>query len=546
MERCARCSTSRRAASSTRSICASRSTARRRRTATSAARRRRCGSGKIGGHDVHVGAHRPRRGAAARRAVNARGRRRDGRSHRCRGSGSSAGTQSYVVVLQEKGGARLLPIWIGQPEAESIVMQMHNIKRARPLTHDLCKSLIVALGAIVRAWRSRTSRTTPISPSCTSSATEGRAGRRAAVRRDRHRAAPRRADLRRRSRCSMLPDDDEERRAMRTRTVDAGRRRAPARCVGAERGAVEGISRASASRGLRQVQLCDRSRSPAEAPIPTGGAAIAWRAARRARHARQDRLPVRVAVGDSCIASAPTAPARSTRCAPARTAATRFATGRAATRRRSISSSTSYGGIAYFTSPLRAAVVTGDDATLTVFDTTSAARADQGRRPAPHRRRAAGRTAQRPIVEVFDLQNDSTVTRDRARQRVAGLVDARPDGGGRTFEVNPSGDVAAGGDRRATARRSVCSCRSARASGSSRSRTICRRRAVSAVAAARARDAASSRCWSRSPRRACRARRSRSGAGERRGPRVPAVSRAGRAGEYGAPRRRAGHDRRRT
>jgi uncharacterized protein len=57
------------------------------------------------------------------------------------------GTQAYVVVLQEKGGARLLPIWIGQPEAESIVMHMHNMKRQRPLTHDLCKNLIIGLGA---------------------------------------------------------------------------------------------------------------------------------------------------------------------------------------------------------------------------------------------------------------------------------------------------------------------------------------------------------------------------------------------------------------
>ena len=64
--------------------------------------------------------------------------------------GLDSTTQSYVVVLQEKGGSRLLPIWIGQPEAESIVMQMNNIKRARPLTHDLCKSLIVGLGASLR------------------------------------------------------------------------------------------------------------------------------------------------------------------------------------------------------------------------------------------------------------------------------------------------------------------------------------------------------------------------------------------------------------
>jgi bifunctional DNase/RNase len=53
-------------------------------------------------------------------------------------------------VLQEKGGARVLPIWIGQPEAESIVMHMHNVKRPRPLTHDLCKSLINGMGATLR------------------------------------------------------------------------------------------------------------------------------------------------------------------------------------------------------------------------------------------------------------------------------------------------------------------------------------------------------------------------------------------------------------
>jgi len=64
--------------------------------------------------------------------------------------GLDSTTQSYVVILQEKDGPRVLPIWIGQPEAESIVMQMHNIKRPRPLTHDLCKSLIVGLGGTVR------------------------------------------------------------------------------------------------------------------------------------------------------------------------------------------------------------------------------------------------------------------------------------------------------------------------------------------------------------------------------------------------------------
>ena len=61
--------------------------------------------------------------------------------------GLDSASNSYVVVLQEKDGERLLPIWIGQPEAESIVLHMHNVKRARPLTHDLVRSLIVGLGA---------------------------------------------------------------------------------------------------------------------------------------------------------------------------------------------------------------------------------------------------------------------------------------------------------------------------------------------------------------------------------------------------------------
>ena len=64
--------------------------------------------------------------------------------------GLDSTTQSYVVILQEKDGQRLLPIWIGQPEAESIVMQMHNVKRPRPLTHDLCKSIIVGLGGALQ------------------------------------------------------------------------------------------------------------------------------------------------------------------------------------------------------------------------------------------------------------------------------------------------------------------------------------------------------------------------------------------------------------
>jgi bifunctional DNase/RNase len=59
-------------------------------------------------------------------------------------------TNSYVVILREKGGERLLPIWIGQAEAESILLEMNSVKKERPLTHDLCKSLIAGLGGELR------------------------------------------------------------------------------------------------------------------------------------------------------------------------------------------------------------------------------------------------------------------------------------------------------------------------------------------------------------------------------------------------------------
>jgi bifunctional DNase/RNase len=64
--------------------------------------------------------------------------------------GLDSSNTSYVVILQERGGTRLLPIWIGQPEAESIVMHMHNVKRPRPITHDLMRSLIMGMDAQLR------------------------------------------------------------------------------------------------------------------------------------------------------------------------------------------------------------------------------------------------------------------------------------------------------------------------------------------------------------------------------------------------------------
>src|SRR5438876_8021366 len=58
-------------------------------------------------------------------------------------------TYQRVVVLKEKGTDRYLPIWIGNNEADAIVIQLQNVPVPRPQTHDLLKSVIGQLGAKV-------------------------------------------------------------------------------------------------------------------------------------------------------------------------------------------------------------------------------------------------------------------------------------------------------------------------------------------------------------------------------------------------------------
>ncbi|MBI5601663.1 MAG: bifunctional nuclease family protein [Gemmatimonadetes bacterium] len=64
--------------------------------------------------------------------------------------GLDSASNTYVVVLQERDGDRVLPIWIGRPEAESIAVHVNGVKHARPMTHDLCHALITGLGASLR------------------------------------------------------------------------------------------------------------------------------------------------------------------------------------------------------------------------------------------------------------------------------------------------------------------------------------------------------------------------------------------------------------
>ncbi|MHB1162019.1 MAG: bifunctional nuclease family protein [Chloroflexota bacterium] len=54
-----------------------------------------------------------------------------------------------VVMLKEKQDGRYLPIWIGHFEADAIAIPLQNVQVTRPLTHDLLRSVISALGAKV-------------------------------------------------------------------------------------------------------------------------------------------------------------------------------------------------------------------------------------------------------------------------------------------------------------------------------------------------------------------------------------------------------------
>jgi bifunctional DNase/RNase len=58
-------------------------------------------------------------------------------------------SQHRVVVLKEVDTERYLPIWIGPFEADAITLKLQGVHVARPLTHDLLKSLIDKMGGTV-------------------------------------------------------------------------------------------------------------------------------------------------------------------------------------------------------------------------------------------------------------------------------------------------------------------------------------------------------------------------------------------------------------
>ena len=52
-----------------------------------------------------------------------------------------------LVLVGASGGDRYLPIWIGAVEATAIAFAQQGVTTARPMTHDLLRDVVRALGA---------------------------------------------------------------------------------------------------------------------------------------------------------------------------------------------------------------------------------------------------------------------------------------------------------------------------------------------------------------------------------------------------------------
>ena len=59
------------------------------------------------------------------------------------------GSSTPLLLLEEVGGERVLPIFIGAPEAAAIAYALQGVESPRPMSHDLLGHVIGALGAQV-------------------------------------------------------------------------------------------------------------------------------------------------------------------------------------------------------------------------------------------------------------------------------------------------------------------------------------------------------------------------------------------------------------
>ncbi len=56
-------------------------------------------------------------------------------------------TNMPIIILRDKDGQRVLPIWVGVFEANAIALQIENVATPRPMTHDLLRNVIQDLQA---------------------------------------------------------------------------------------------------------------------------------------------------------------------------------------------------------------------------------------------------------------------------------------------------------------------------------------------------------------------------------------------------------------
>lgn len=57
------------------------------------------------------------------------------------------GSSTPLLLLEEVNGDRVLPIFIGAPEATAIAYALQNVETPRPMSHDLLGAVIESLGA---------------------------------------------------------------------------------------------------------------------------------------------------------------------------------------------------------------------------------------------------------------------------------------------------------------------------------------------------------------------------------------------------------------
>ena len=64
-----------------------------------------------------------------------------------RDTGTDDPYSSHVVFLEEEGGARRLPIWIGAAEGTQLALRLHDVDAPRPNTYRFAADLLAAAGA---------------------------------------------------------------------------------------------------------------------------------------------------------------------------------------------------------------------------------------------------------------------------------------------------------------------------------------------------------------------------------------------------------------